>query len=505
MEHRHTPVLLRRRRLAFAFGFILLTSTLYFGFSAHSAESIEEHRSVLVSHPEETRQCGQPKVKDEDEFNPLSYLVGPPTQSFRDNLRNDTKYITSFYGAGWSTSFLVDINARTDAYGYQANDVMTMVNQHYCVTEQVTDVLQANLIYLAKITDRIPIIPAFTPMYHVGDDWELPAIPFGDIFDVPRLSKELGLPVLEWHQVKNPDSEEIDDYGCWSVWSVVQTLGDGRMDGPRRNRAPLDIGLDISYTPVPDWVPERRNFHTRFWKLAPLTFPGTYARSIREKSPIPSERTGLTLPPDEQVACFDYLYFVGAFEEFEFEHEWSPSWRHVLKHCRWTSKVENLAMYYLRRALRVPPSADIPPYIAIHSRHGDFGIFCGDIPDGVPAFIHCFVSVSRIAESVSEIQQELLERDGVTIPNSHVIMTSDETDPAWWDLVASHGYTWVDFKKERVVETLGAWYPTFIDAVIQSGGAGFVGTEESTMSLIAARRTRDWHGGVTRFVPRRPS
>ena len=32
------------------------------------------------------------------------YLLGPPADRFRDNLRNDTKYITSWISAGWSKS-----------------------------------------------------------------------------------------------------------------------------------------------------------------------------------------------------------------------------------------------------------------------------------------------------------------------------------------------------------------------------------------------------------------
>jgi hypothetical protein len=39
-------------------------------------------------------------------------------------------------------------------------------------------------------------------------------------------------------------------------------------------------------------------------------------------------------------------------------------------------------------------------------------------------------------------------------------------------------------------------YPVLIDAVVQSSGAGFVGTAGSTMSLVALRRTEEWTGGV---------
>jgi hypothetical protein len=45
-----------------------------------------------------------------------------------------------------------------------------------------------------------------------------------------------------------------------------------------------------------------------------------------------------------------------------------------------------------------------------------------------------------------------------------------------------------------------ARYPVFIDAIIQSNGAGFVGTRGSTMSLLASRRVQSWHDGATRLV-----
>jgi hypothetical protein len=43
-------------------------------------------------------------------------------------------------------------------------------------------------------------------------------------------------------------------------------------------------------------------------------------------------------------------------------------------------------------------------------------------------------------------------------------------------------------------------YPLFIDAVIQSNGAGFVGTQGSTMTTVARRRVESWRGGPTRVV-----
>lgn len=35
------------------------------------------------------------------------YVLGPPTDRFRDNLRNDTRYITSWVSAGWTNDVYV--------------------------------------------------------------------------------------------------------------------------------------------------------------------------------------------------------------------------------------------------------------------------------------------------------------------------------------------------------------------------------------------------------------
>lgn len=43
-------------------------------------------------------------------------------------------------------------------------------------------------------------------------------------------------------------------------------------------------------------------------------------------------------------------------------------------------------------------------------------------------------------------------------------------------------------------------YPVLVDAVVQSNGAGFVGTARSTMSEMAMLRCKTWHKGATRMV-----
>lgn len=86
------------------------------------------------------------------------------------------------------------------------------------------------MIYLSILTERTPILPPFAPS-HVS--WEGGFLPFGDVFDVPRLSKELGKTVLEFRDVKDLASDHWDELGCWSIWSLI---GDEKQ--PRNSAIP---------------------------------------------------------------------------------------------------------------------------------------------------------------------------------------------------------------------------------------------------------------------------
>jgi hypothetical protein len=80
-------------------------------------------------------------------------------------------------------------------------------------------------------------------------------------------------------------------------------------------------------------------------------------------------------------------------------------------------------------------------------RHGDFKTWCGE------DLSLCFPSFPVIARRVEEVKTELLQRKGIAV--EHVIMTSDEQDPAWWDGVRAQG--WLTLNHSRTVELYGAW------------------------------------------------
>lgn len=80
----------------------------------------------------------------------------------------------------------------------------------------------------------------------------------------------------------------------------------------RRLRPPPDRPLDLSHTLVPGWVkltqPGVPDKHAALWSLARLSFPEARVEALSQP-PIPSPLHQASLPPDEQLLCFDYLYY----------------------------------------------------------------------------------------------------------------------------------------------------------------------------------------------------
>ena len=161
------------------------------------------------------------------------------------------------------------------------------------------------MLYVALLTKRVGIITPFVPS-HVGQAAGLP--PFSEVFDLPRLSSLINLPLLEWYELKDRNSTHVDELGCWSAWALPQPDF-----GPRGGPVPPQIHVDASYTPVPQRARLEQNqphdLHVRFDVLASLTYPeGRRDARLPAEAPYPGANGHKTLP-DEHMACFDFLYY----------------------------------------------------------------------------------------------------------------------------------------------------------------------------------------------------
>lgn len=96
----------------------------------------------------------------------------------------------------------------------------------------------ANLIHLALLTGRVPIVFPFPPSLHLrylNDEAHIPpSINFDTVFDVNRLSKAIGIPIVQMSELKtrtstkpllgeaepdavHPQHEEIGGFSIWMV------------------------------------------------------------------------------------------------------------------------------------------------------------------------------------------------------------------------------------------------------------------------------------------------
>lgn len=154
-----------------------------------------------------------------------------------------------------------------------------------------------NLIYLAMLTERVPILPAFNPSHFSGGspDTEVVDTTFGEVFDVPRLAKKLGMPILEWWQVKDRKSTTVDSLGCWNVWQAVME----NSSGPQYSATPgkLNIGeLTVLHRVRPHRT--RQIFHGRLLRSgssSSLTSPTTRTRRSPASWPSRSRTSAIAI------------------------------------------------------------------------------------------------------------------------------------------------------------------------------------------------------------------
>ncbi|PVG04854.1 hypothetical protein CPB86DRAFT_778167 [Serendipita vermifera] len=455
---------------------------------------------------------------------------GTPTAHFRDNLRPEYNYVTGWYGGGFTNQFMGLID----------------------------------LIMVSILTPfHIPVIPPFISRPHLPLKSGYRSV--GDVFDLERWARAVNKEMVEWRDVKDLRSlkrpkddvdfpaDEEDELGCWSIWAVGQLKDKDYFRGSAHTK---HLNLDISYTPAPRDVRlwptgNDGDTHVTFNGVADLTGRTSakgFSHSLTDT--FPSPRHQKKSQPDTHLVCYDFLYWFASSKPFEWEKNWSVAWNVVGKHGRWSNEVRSLVRESLALTLGIPEAEVMEPgpsdadwvesvhgvkyprhdlnaldkrdelkaqYISIHARHGDFLNNCEERKkQGKP----CSPPLSTFARHVQEVTQELKRRGKVseTVSTLPVVITSDETDEAWWSEVEQIGWKRIKFPSKMQLppgfklipgkedydveeETYGhLWDRMLVEVAIQSLGIGFVGTEGSTMSLMAQRRVEHWYGGATSIV-----
>ncbi|KAI4517033.1 hypothetical protein K525DRAFT_261224 [Schizophyllum commune Loenen D] len=235
--------------------------------------------------------------------------------SFKDKLRADVKYLVQWGGpVGFS------------------NQIIS----------------QFHILYLALLSERVPIIPPFIANGHVGFDE--PLLSFSDVFDLDHLRAQLRAPVLEWSDVQASDGAS-DTLGCWALANWHEAA-----------QTPMDfshaLGVDVVYTPVPH--DPRSEYMYATVTVAELVHPGSALSQVYRST---SEAQQASLPPDDHIACFDFTYFVSSTADLNLDHSagsYWPAWWMAGRHVRFTRTVRERAQVQLRRAFALSSGDAVP-------------------------------------------------------------------------------------------------------------------------------------------------
>lgn len=397
-----------------------------------------------------------------------------PTVRARDNLREDTFYVTGFSQGGFTNQFIAYLH----------------------------------LIYLAQLSGRVPILPAIVPAAHVPETAGI--LPFGSIFNLTGLRAALRHPILEWTDVKyqpphtntttplTASNPALEHFGCWATARPAYTHAN-----PVANHENL-LNIDMSFTRVPKFVffdsyPNQGDWHPTFYGLSATIAPGaTHREAELENVQVMQKSTlGMELKPDKHLSCFDLLFYsTTGVQEFEYLEKWSPAWTHIGRHLRFTDEMQRMAERYVKKGLGLEEGEDIPKMITVHIRRGDFSDMCKDGRKSP-----CYLPLEAYQTAIEEVRAGILQKHGFNV--TRVLVSSNEKDPRFWKTLRErYNWSYLNHTALRTLEDHGGrqWYPLLVDKIALSMGLGFVGTSPSTFSVYNARRVEDWNRGVTKMV-----
>lgn len=246
------------------------------------------------------------------------------------------------------------------------------------------DSFQCNLIYLAILTRRIPVIPPFEPAsQHIGQGGY--SRNFGAIFDVPRLAAELNYPILEWADIKRAryneprlyklpplDGVEEENINCWDTgmtyfnrsWQPYIPHADllklsKSFNPPHRNAHADHPHLDITSVGVPEWTSLEMRHGKSYGYFGSLT---GLARLLLPEARPGIMRSPTLVKPDDHLACVNVLYYTAVRQAFEWEQQITPVWDLVGTRLHYTSTIEGISKDYIRRVFGLPEDEDpLPP------------------------------------------------------------------------------------------------------------------------------------------------
>ncbi|BGP40226.1 hypothetical protein JCM10449v2_004184 [Rhodotorula kratochvilovae] len=450
--------------------------------------------------------------------------------------RTDLDWRAGRYGAARAYGDMLAANLRDEvpqtALSRQMRDDKTYLTGMMFGGQSNQLLAMINLLHLGKELGRTVILPPFTAIHFSGQHR-----PFHLVYDLPHLYSLTSAPAVPMSYFKTPGerSNEKERMTCWSLMEKYT----GACNNHQVETGFNEHELYTDFWAVPAFPRSTENavldvdaivaFLSN--RTAQLDWVETTRREVLPQKPLPKgvDASSVVLednlkpffdplhgvPPtdDEQLMCVDATFYVGnsapppPYPQRVPLDPWrvGRAWKEIGQHLHWIPEVQEYADEYLVRLFEVTRAKDIPPFISVHVRRGDFKNFHGNT----------FTPLSNYASAVSDVRTKLqdrldhplatAEREGkpplkrfdVSPKEYRVVATTDEEPGSeLWGELEKLGWKVVDHAKERTAEVLGEWYPSMLDGEILSRGQGFVGTQWSTFSMLSGNRVEYWQGGI---------
>lgn len=402
-----------------------------------------------------------------------------------------------------------------DAQGLQPTDTFLAYLPMGGGNNQFTTLQKAAL--LAKDLKRTLLLPSVSPSSHIKT-WA--GTRYSDFYNLPEFTTKSGIPVLEWHDVKQTPEEPPKE--LTNHWA--------------------DFGEDMPCVPNGGIGINNKNLYDHFRTQFLLNFKATMpkADTTQGRATEYSFARDVLLKDEDETKpemfkCLSSPYFLGGADVD------SRSWLEVGQHLRFNSRIEGMVDDILDKLVgtvpSVPSSGDVKPttrrhpeFIVIHLRRGDIVTKC---KPGVPES-ECIVQIEQIAEKVDEIekQRRIKALSAVLGTNSAkegsdftkkqvlqrlpVLVTTNEKRPeelakleklGW--IMLDHGDVEYDAQgqvkeskttKLGTFSALGPFWPPMLDAVLLTRGDYLIGMRNSRMSKLAVQRGAAWHGHTTMLM-----
>lgn len=365
---------------------------------------------------------------------------------------------------------------------------------------QFTSLQRAAL--LAKDLGRTLIIPPISPNSHIKV-WAGPR--YSEFYDLESFSAQSGIPVLEWHDVKQtPENPPSSLTHHWNNFGEdFPCIANG--------------GIGVENKHLYDHF--RPQFLMNFKSIAPAedTTKGkaveySFARDVLLKDRQDESAT------DTMWKCLSCPYFLNGPDLND------RAWKEIGLHMKFNAKIEAMVDEILDTLLPRPTASTTrrhPEFIIVHLRRGDIVTKCKPGQDEK----ECLVQIEEIAEKVDGIEKQRRTKAlaGTTEQNADVVferlpvlVTTNEKRPEELEKLEKLGWIMLDHgdaekdehgqvkpsttKKLGTMTALGPFYPPMLDAVLLTRGDYLIGMSNSRMSQLAAQRGAAWYGHSTMLM-----